>query len=248
MNEVPLVFAGITETAERVAEGQLSPVQVVEAVLKRIQHIDPLLNTYICVSSTAREEASEAQAVLAASDRVGLLHGVPISVKDIILSRNMPTTAGSKVFGEGLEDGDAPVVKRLRKAWAILIGKNNLHEFAFGVTNENAHFGAARNPWNRDRVPGGGQRRLGGCGGRRSLLRLDRNRYPGFHSHPLGLLRYYRSEADPRFGAHPGCYSLELDIGPRGTHYSKRPGHGQTAPGDGRKAESRLSDRSGKAR
>lgn len=156
MNEVPLVFAGITETAERVAEGQLSPVQVVEAVLKRIQHIDPLLNTYICVSSTAREEASEAQAVLAASDRVGLLHGVPISVKDIILSRNMPTTAGSMVFGEGLEDGDAPVVKRLRKAGAILIGKNNLHEFAFGVTNENAHFGAARNPWNRDRVPGGG--------------------------------------------------------------------------------------------
>ena len=155
MNEAPLVFAGITETAERVAEGQLSPVQVVEAVLKRIQQIDPLLNTYIRVSGTAREEASEAQTVLAASDRVGLLHGVPISVKDIILSRNMPTTAGSKVFGEGLEDGDATVVKRLRKAGAILIGKNNLHEFAFGVTNENVHFGAARNPWNRDRVPGG---------------------------------------------------------------------------------------------
>ena len=155
MSEVPLAFPGITEIAERVAEGQLAPLQVVEAVLKRIQQVDPLLNTYICVSSTARQEASEAQTVLAAGDRVGLLHGVPISVKDIILCKKMPTTAGSKVLGEGLAGGDATVVKRLRKAGAILIGKNNLHEFAFGVTNENVHFGAARNPWNRDRIPGG---------------------------------------------------------------------------------------------
>ena len=110
-----------------------------------------MLNSYITVSDTALQEASKA----GKSKYIGPLHGVPISAKDIILSQNMPTTAGSKVFGKGLAGGDAPALKRLKEAGAILVGKNNLHEFAFGVTSENTHFGAVLNPWSLDKVPGG---------------------------------------------------------------------------------------------
>ena len=151
MNKRPNPFGGITEIAKAVTDGQFSPIQVVSDFLERIQQIDPILNSYITVSDTALQEASKASE----GKHMGPLHGVPISVKDIILSQNIPTTAGSKVFGKGLAGGDAPVLKRLREAGAILVGKNNLHEFAFGVTNENAHFGAALNPWSLDKVPGG---------------------------------------------------------------------------------------------
>ena len=89
-----------------VTDGQFSPIQVVNDFLERIQQIDPMLNSYITVSDTALQEASKA----GKSKYIGPLHGVPISAKDIILSQNMPTTAGSKVFGKGLAGGDAPAL------------------------------------------------------------------------------------------------------------------------------------------
>src|SRR5712692_302162 len=150
-----LAFASATEVARAIAARDVSPVEVVEATLKRIQRLNPTLNAFIAVREQARADAQEAERKLPRGD-LGPLHGVPISIKDLILTRDLPTTAGSKIFGQGLTSRhDAPVVRRLRRAGAIIIGKNNLHELALGVTNLNEHFGPARNPWNTACVPGG---------------------------------------------------------------------------------------------
>jgi aspartyl-tRNA(Asn)/glutamyl-tRNA(Gln) amidotransferase subunit A len=155
MHETPPGLAGITELVNDITQGRLSPAQIVDTILARIERMNPSLNAYITISADAREDARKAEKAVAGKTKLGLLHGIPLSIKDIILCGKMPTTGGSKVFGEGLCGRDALVVRRLRRAGAVVVGKNNLHEFAFGVTNENAHFGAARNPWNQERIPGG---------------------------------------------------------------------------------------------
>ncbi|MBM3946258.1 MAG: amidase, partial [SAR202 cluster bacterium] len=101
------------------------------------------------------EQAEAADRLLRAGHDLGPLHGVPISIKDIFATKGLPTTAGSKILAEWVSSKDATVVRKLRQAGAVLVGKTNLHEFAFGVTTENAHFGATKNPWNIERVPGG---------------------------------------------------------------------------------------------
>jgi aspartyl-tRNA(Asn)/glutamyl-tRNA(Gln) amidotransferase subunit A len=142
--------------ARAIAARRLSPVEVVDAALERIERMNPVLNAYLTVNPRARVAARAAERTVAAGRPLGPLHGVPISVKDLILTRGMPTTAGSRVFGNGLPgDLDAAVVRRLRRAGAIILGKTNLHEIAMGVTTVNEHFGAARNPWDRERIAGG---------------------------------------------------------------------------------------------
>ena len=85
----------------------------------------------------------------------GPLHGVPVAVKDLMYTRGVRTTAGSKILAEFVPDSDATVVARLRQAGAVLVGKTALHEFAYGITNDNPHYGPTRNPWNRERSSGG---------------------------------------------------------------------------------------------
>ncbi|MDA2928045.1 amidase [Acidobacteria bacterium AH-259-G07] len=156
MADETLVFSGISDIATRIASGDLSPVEVVDVVLARIEQLNPQLNAYIAVIDSARHEAQAAQEALATKKKLGPLHGVPLSIKDIILTRGTLTTAGSKIFGTGsAANRDALLVGRLRRAGAIVVGKTNLHECAFGVTNENSHFGAVRNPWDLRRIPGG---------------------------------------------------------------------------------------------
>lgn len=142
------IWAGARAIARAVAAGTLSPVEVVEAHLARLEALEPGLDAFISRNPRALEEARKAPA--------GPLCGVPISIKDLVLTRGMPTTAGSRTFGKGLTTrSDAPVVRRLRRAGAVVLGKNNLHEIAMGVTTVNEHFGPARNPWDRTRVSGG---------------------------------------------------------------------------------------------
>ena len=152
-----LTALGLREAARRIAKRRLSPVELVDAVLERIDRLEPRLNAFLAVTAdSARAAARRAERQLTRGRPLGPLFGVPVSVKDLMLTREAPTTAGSKVFGPGLPAGtDAPVVARLRRAGAILVGKNNLHEVAFGVTTVNEHFGPARNPWDRSRVAGG---------------------------------------------------------------------------------------------
>jgi len=149
---------GLREAARLIARGRLSPIELLDSVLARIEAVEPSLNAFITITAdSARAAAAAATRTLGRRRaRLGPLFGVPVSLKDLILTVDAPTTCGSKIFGPGLPpDRDAPVASRLRRSGAILIGKNNLHEIALGVTTVNEHFGAARNPWDVTRVAGG---------------------------------------------------------------------------------------------
>jgi aspartyl-tRNA(Asn)/glutamyl-tRNA(Gln) amidotransferase subunit A len=146
------------ELAELIRKRRISPVEVVDETLSRIERLNPRFNAFIAVfGDQARQAARKAeQLVMRRGRKLPLLFGVPVSVKDIVFTTEAPTTAGSKIFGTGLiAERDAEVVRRLRRAGAILIGKTNLHEVALGVTSANEHFGPVRNPHDPERVAGG---------------------------------------------------------------------------------------------
>jgi aspartyl-tRNA(Asn)/glutamyl-tRNA(Gln) amidotransferase subunit A len=160
-NESP-AFASIAEVARLFRAGKLSPVELTELMLKRIERFNPRLNAFITVSAEhARAQAKRAELQLSvarrrktASDR-GPLHGIPISLKDNICTAGIRTTAGSAVLRDFIPLEDAPVVMSLKQAGAVILGKTNMHEFAYGVTTTNPHYGAARNPWDRGKISGG---------------------------------------------------------------------------------------------
>ena len=130
--------------------------EVVDATLTRIADRDPSLGAFTTVlDEGARIDADRADREIAAGRYRGPLHGVPVSIKDLIDIAGIPTTAASRVTGSTPAAADAPVVARLRAAGAILIGKCNLHEFAFGTTGEDSAFGPTRHPLDPDRSPGG---------------------------------------------------------------------------------------------
>ncbi len=146
----------ILETADRLRSGEISPLDLVQEAKGRIEALNPTLNAYISVNPSAEEEARQLEVELQAGQWRGPLHGIPISLKDIIDAEGMTTTAGSRVFGDGRQAGaDATLVKRLRAGGAVVLGKTNLHEFAYGVTSENPHFGTVGNPWNSELIAGG---------------------------------------------------------------------------------------------
>src|SRR5262249_24473930 len=127
-----------------------------EAYLGAIERLDPVLNAYITVTvDQARAAAREAEAEIGRGDWRGPLHGVPLGIKDLVLVAGVPDTMGSKILAAHVPARDATLVEKLLSAGAIVLGKQNLHEFAFGITSENPHYGVVRNPWNVDRVPGG---------------------------------------------------------------------------------------------
>jgi aspartyl-tRNA(Asn)/glutamyl-tRNA(Gln) amidotransferase subunit A len=131
-------------------------------MLARIEKLNPQLNAYITVTAEfALAQAKKVEAELFAPrgrkghrDR-GPLHGVPISLKDNIYTAGVRTTAGSKILKDFIPQHDAEVVVRLKEAGAVILGKTNMHEFAYGVTSNNPHYGPVRNPWDLERIPGG---------------------------------------------------------------------------------------------
>jgi len=134
----------------------LSVVGRVEETLERIARAQPAFNAFITVTSeTARAEAAQAELELSAGARRSPLHGEPVAVKDLIATQGTRTTAGSKILGDWVPTEDAAVVWALREAGAVLVGKTNTHEFAFGTTNDNPHYGATKNPWNPALTTGG---------------------------------------------------------------------------------------------
>jgi aspartyl-tRNA(Asn)/glutamyl-tRNA(Gln) amidotransferase subunit A len=146
----------ITELGPLLRERKLSPIELTEAYLDRIDRLDPRLNTYIRVlPEQARQAAREAEVEIGRGAWRGALHGVPVGIKDLFDVAGVPNTMGSKILRDNIPETDATVVARLKEAGAIVLGKHNLHEFAFGITSENPHFGVVRNPWNIERVPGG---------------------------------------------------------------------------------------------
>jgi aspartyl-tRNA(Asn)/glutamyl-tRNA(Gln) amidotransferase subunit A len=161
-NDTELAFASIEEIEKLFRKKKLSPVELTKLILARIEKLNPKINAYITVTAElALARAKQAEKELyAASGRKngrdrGPLHGIPISLKDNIHTAGIRTTAGSKILKDFVPKGDAQVVLLLKEAGAVLIGKTNLHEFAYGVTTNNPHFGPTRNPWDLERIPGG---------------------------------------------------------------------------------------------
>ena len=135
---------------------EISPVEVVDAVLRRIEALQPTINAFITVSADeARESARRAEAALMAGAPVGPLHGVPFSAKDLLFTKGVRTTMGSVIHADQVPGEDAVAVRRLREAGAILIGKTTTPEFGHKPLTDSPLFGVTRNPWNLARTAGG---------------------------------------------------------------------------------------------
>ncbi len=147
---------GIAQIGSLYASGDASPVEVVRHVLDRIESIDTSLNSYVTVTAgAALEAARQAEAEIRATGPRTALHGVPYAAKDLLDTRGVRTTVGSHLLADNVPVADAAVVAKLEAAGAILIGKAGLHEWAYGITSANPHFGPVRNPWDTGRIPGG---------------------------------------------------------------------------------------------
>lgn len=162
MNDTELAFASIGEIGKLFRKHKLSPVELTKILLARIELLNPKLNAFITVTpELALVQAKKTEAELCSArtrkshrDR-GPLHGIPISFKDNIYTAGIRTTAGSKILRDFIQLHDAPFVTQLLEAGAVLLGKTNMHEFAYGVTSNNPHYGPVHNPWDLARISGG---------------------------------------------------------------------------------------------
>jgi aspartyl-tRNA(Asn)/glutamyl-tRNA(Gln) amidotransferase subunit A len=134
----------------------VSPVELAQACIARIERLNPALNAFITVTAEqALQQAREAEAQIQRGQWRGPLHGMPLALKDLIDTAGIRTTAASAVFKDRIPTEDAEVVRRLKAAGAVLLGKLNMHEFAYGGTSVPSYYGAVHNPWNLGRIAGG---------------------------------------------------------------------------------------------
>ncbi len=155
MSNNDLCFLTIAEAAQRMRARDLSPVELTQAHLDRIQALDGQINSYITVlRDRAMEQAGAAERAFGQGNTTGPLQGIPIAVKDLVYTRGIRTAAGSKVLADFVPEYDATVTERLEAAGSVLLGKLNMSEFAMGGTFTNVHYGATRNPWDTERFAG----------------------------------------------------------------------------------------------
>ena len=146
----------LSQVSQSLQKKEVSPVELTQACLARTEKINPVVNAFITVTAeSALHEAKKAEAEITRGEWRGPLHGVPLAVKDLAETAGVRTTAASAVLEYYVPSEDAEVVRRLRKAGAVMLGKLNLHEFAYGGSGLIGHFGAAKNPWNTAHVTGG---------------------------------------------------------------------------------------------
>lgn len=151
-----IYFETISRVGKMLRTGDVSSVALTELMLERIETHNTRLNAFITVTADlARKQALQADAELQGGHDRGPLHGIPIAIKDLVATRNIRTTCGSKLFEDWVPDYDATVVTRLADAGAVLLGKTGLHELAYGTDSINSFFGAISNPWALDHDPGG---------------------------------------------------------------------------------------------
>lgn len=156
-----LTQLSLSETVELIKGREISSLELVRAHLERIEQLDPKINSFITITEEAalgraRQADSEAQRGETVDGKtLGLLHGIPIAVKDLYEMKGVLTTLGSKFFAKYVPETNAIVVDKMFAAGAVNLGKLNMHEIALGLTTINPHFGACRNPWALDRIPGG---------------------------------------------------------------------------------------------
>ena len=157
-----LAFAPATELKELIANKKVSPVEITQLYLDRIDTLDGQLNSYLTVTTElALESARKAEKAVVAGDELGPLHGIPISIKDLQMTKGVKTTGGSLAYKDRVPDADCAVVERVLAAGAIMLGKTNSPEFGLLGANENRLGDPCRNPWNPERTSGGSS---GGAG------------------------------------------------------------------------------------
>lgn len=146
----------LTEAAEQIRNRRLSPVELTRECLARIERFNPSLNAFITVTADqALQQARQAEADISAGNYRGPLHGIPIGLKDLFDTAGVRTTAASNQYRDRIPTEDAEVVRRLKQAGAVIVGKLNMHEFAFGMSGVVSAFGPVKNPWNLERITGG---------------------------------------------------------------------------------------------
>ena len=146
----------IKDLSKLISAREVSPVDLIEATLERIAKLNPTLNAFITIlEDSARRDAKNAELHIKEGKYKGPLHGIPISLKDLIYVKGVKSTSGSKILSNFIPDYDSTVVKKLNDAGAIIVGMNNTHEFACGITNINPHYGSSKNPWDINRMSGG---------------------------------------------------------------------------------------------
>ena len=151
-----LAFLDLAEASRLVQTKEISPVELTRVCLDRIERLDPILKAFITVTAeSALKEAQQAELEIAKGYWKGPIHGIPLAVKDLLESAGVRTTAASAVLQDWVPEHDAYVLQRLRSAGAVMLGKLNLHEFAYGGSALISHFGTARNPWDTARITGG---------------------------------------------------------------------------------------------
>jgi len=162
MNHEDLCFMPATELVAAIRAKKVSPVEVTEAILARIERLNPLLNAYCTLTvEEARQAAKAAEAAVMRGDPLGPLHGVPVSIKDLVITKGVRTMRGSKIYEHFVPDEDAPVVERLKAAGAVILGKTTTPEFGWKGVTDSPVTGITRNPWNLERTSGGSS---GGAG------------------------------------------------------------------------------------
>src|SRR6266852_1217241 len=151
-----LLSLDVAALSQKLRAREVSPVEVTDAYLARIEEVDKKLNAYITVTAdVAREAAKRAESEIAAGNWRGPFHGVPIALKDLCYTKGIVTTGGSKILEKFVPDYDCTLWSRLAAQGAVLLGKLNLHEFAYGITSSNPHWGVVKNPCDTTRIPGG---------------------------------------------------------------------------------------------
>ena len=155
-SESELAFLSIEQAARLLRRREITPLDLVEASLARVERLNASLYAFLTVlAEDARRQAKAAEREILRGRARGPLHGIPVSLKDNFWTRGIRTTAGSKILADFVPDADSDVAKKVARSGAILLGKTNMHEFAYGITGENPHYGSSRNPWARDRISGG---------------------------------------------------------------------------------------------
>ena len=147
----------VKHLSEKIKTNEISPVDLIEFCFGRIRKFNPSLNAFITVidEEDAYNNARIAEREISKGNYRGPLHGIPFSIKDIIYAKDIRCTGGSKILSEYIPTTDATCIKKIKEAGAILLGTNNLNEFASGITGVNPFYGNTKNPWNMSRISGG---------------------------------------------------------------------------------------------
>ena len=149
-----LISLAIEELAPLIEKQEISPVELTAAVLEQAETLDEQNNAYITITrENAIAAAKKAEREIADGKYRGKLHGIPMAIKDNIYFKDEVTTMASKIHRDLVSDHDATVIEKLRDSGVVFTGKLNMHEYAWGITNNNPHFGPARNPWDLDKIP-----------------------------------------------------------------------------------------------